>query len=129
MKKNLKISIIIGLLILENIGLWYIADFYLQAKSHERILVARKGQVAICSQIAVSTDLLSVLTKMKQFTPAVSIAWFSPDSINLSYGSESADLSGGPGVTFIFGKDMKLTNKSCDSKWEPGVPGLPNFRE
>lgn len=117
-----KIILITGtILVVENIGLWYIANFYFRYQAHERIVASKVGQTDICKMLKISEDLSSVLRKVDRFYPT--IASFSTDGTQLNFDSErSKGFATGAGMTLIFDQDYKMTHKFCEHVWEPGMP-------
>jgi|SRR5262245_17383413 len=119
-KTRLLVYIIIVLLIMENVALWYVADFYYQYQAHERRADSKKGQAEVCKTVPIHSGLFSALEKMHGYYPIVDID--SRGRINLSYGSEAKGFVTSAVVAFIFDKDYQLTHKDCGAKWEPEPP-------
>lgn len=109
------------MLIIENIALWYLADFNFQYKAQENVANSKIGQAVACKTLKLSENLYSVLKKMDKFYPDISS--YSDGGVTLSFGSEfSRGFAVGAGITLIFDQNYILTHKSCEGIWEPGVP-------
>ena len=121
MEKSKLIFITALLLIIENVVLWYVANYYYQYRTQETRANSKTGQAEVCKIVSISSDLSSVLQQMSQYSPD-SIHIDSMDRINLSYGSETKGFVTAAGVGFIFDQDYKLIHKSCGMKWEPETP-------
>lgn len=123
MNNNLKLSLAIALLILENLALWYLANFYYQFRAQQEIAESKTGQAEVCKNIAISESLKSVLERMGDFKPYISV--LPSGDMELNYGSEqSKGFAVGAGVAFIFDQNYKLTHKACDRAWEPQAPNF-----
>src|SRR3989338_6400109 len=106
MKKKKFIFMIALLLIIENVVLWYVADFYYQYTTHQIRVDSREGQAEVCKAIPLSDELFSVLEKMHKYHPNVYLD--SSDRFTLNYGSEwSKGFATGVSVAFIFDKNYK----------------------
>lgn len=113
MKKITIVVIAIILLIIENIGLWFLSSFYVQSYAYNKILEARRGVASACRNVEIADNLFSVLQKLDQYYPTIEAK---SNRIYLSYGAE---VLGGAGTALMFDKNYKLTYKGCDSDWEP----------
>ena len=119
MTKPKLIIIVIAVLIVENIVLWYGAVFYYQGQLHESRIKSKEGHAEVCKSITIPNNLFSVLEKMDKYPPDL-IYIDSTSRIHLSYGSEfSRGFAVGAGVGFIFDKDYRLIQKSCEGKSVP----------
>ena len=117
--KKIIILIVVGIaVVLENICLFYLTKFYLEQKNYQNIMQSRQGLVQACENVVISEDLASVLQKMKNYNPSVSML---SGMLNLNYGSMQSE---GAGVGFLFDGNYKLTHKACDSAWEPQLQFL-----
>lgn len=105
--------IVVALLALENLCLFYIADFYYQNKQYREIVKGKEGLIMACDSLTISDDLLNVVQKLKNYYPSVQIL---SGDIMLNYGTLRYD---GPTTALLFDKNYKLINKSCSSGWEP----------
>lgn len=119
MRKSFIRIIMIILLVLENTALIYIANLYQQQKQFNNMAKTNTGITRICKNLTISESLSFVLQQMKDFSPKIHIA---SESIYLDYGIEASEQIG---VALLFDKDYKLTNKACNSQWEPSTPNLP----
>lgn len=112
--------IIVLLLIVENILIWYSANFYYQYQTYEKITDSKAGQAKVCEKIPLFTSLYSVLETMKNYSGNAHVG--SNGKLTLYYGSEAKGFISTVGVGFDFDKNYKLTHKSCGSGWEPEDP-------
>ena len=121
MRKITIAVVIVILLIIENVIVWFLSDFYAQSRAYEKILEANKGLTQACKTLEISDTLFAVLKTLDKFS--ASIETLNDGRLYLTYGDEWFE---NPGVGLLFDKDLKLTHKTCNSDWEPEIPNFTN---
>lgn len=118
MKKRLNVTVLISLLVVENIFIFFLGHAYFEYKSYLKVSSNNEGLIEKCEVLTNSENLSSVVKSLKEYRP---ILFVNAGSIILSYGNEIAD---GAGVGFVFDQSYQLTNKSCSSEWTPEIPNF-----